>query len=402
MLDYYKILGIPRMADHATIRSAYKRLALQYHPDRNPNNQAAEEYFKIVNEAKQLLSDPVKKARYDLLLDYAYESAQKKVTETSYRPYYTNQNIFYSYESAYKFHHAPIYRIDKDYYKVQLLTLTLVAVISIFSIGIFRTSEYLKREKIEKVRAVNEKVLSHAQELYNNGNYRTALNMVINLIHENPIEEKYYHHKESMVATLNSQAILLYQKAHYKKAIENLEILQEYQQPMRVGTWRMIADCYYQLGHFKKALHALEYIRIRDKNNIELIMQIGNIYYNDMHDTFKALDYYTEAKLLFKEFQRDSYGGAFELIMPTEKVPQLYFDMFMKRAELNMEAGNYEEAITDYNWASYLRADSARAYHFRGICKKKTGKTERACNDWQRAANLGYGYSHNLLKQNCQ
>jgi curved DNA-binding protein len=65
--DYYKILGVSRSADAKEIKQAYRKLAMQYHPDRNPGNKASEEKFKEVNEAYQVLSDASKRARYDQL-----------------------------------------------------------------------------------------------------------------------------------------------------------------------------------------------------------------------------------------------------------------------------------------------------------------------------------------------
>jgi len=65
--DYYKILGVERNASEDDIRKAYRKLAMQYHPDRNPNDQQAEERFKEINEAYQVLNDPTKRAHYDRL-----------------------------------------------------------------------------------------------------------------------------------------------------------------------------------------------------------------------------------------------------------------------------------------------------------------------------------------------
>ncbi len=65
--DYYKILGVDRKASQDEIKKVYRKLAMKYHPDRNPNDQEAEEKFKEVNEAHQVLSDPQKRARYDQL-----------------------------------------------------------------------------------------------------------------------------------------------------------------------------------------------------------------------------------------------------------------------------------------------------------------------------------------------
>ena len=64
--DYYKVLGVSKSATQAEIKKAYKRLAKQYHPDRNQGDKAAENRFKEISEAYQSLSDPEKRKRYDM------------------------------------------------------------------------------------------------------------------------------------------------------------------------------------------------------------------------------------------------------------------------------------------------------------------------------------------------
>jgi len=63
--DYYAILGIPRSAPESEIKSAYRKMALKYHPDRNPDDKTAEEQFKEAAEAYAILADPEKRSRYD-------------------------------------------------------------------------------------------------------------------------------------------------------------------------------------------------------------------------------------------------------------------------------------------------------------------------------------------------
>ncbi len=63
--DYYEILGVDKNADEATIKKAYRKVAMQYHPDRNPGDKGAEDKFKEAAEAYEVLSDANKKAKYD-------------------------------------------------------------------------------------------------------------------------------------------------------------------------------------------------------------------------------------------------------------------------------------------------------------------------------------------------
>lgn len=63
--DYYELLGVSKSADEQTIKKAYRKLAVQYHPDKNPGNKEAEEKFKEISEAYEVLSDKDKRATYD-------------------------------------------------------------------------------------------------------------------------------------------------------------------------------------------------------------------------------------------------------------------------------------------------------------------------------------------------
>jgi len=74
--DYYTVLGVERNASASDIKRAYRKLAMQFHPDKNPGDKQSEEKFKEINEAYEVLSNPSKRARFDQIAD-SYQSWQR-------------------------------------------------------------------------------------------------------------------------------------------------------------------------------------------------------------------------------------------------------------------------------------------------------------------------------------
>ena len=93
--DFYKVLGVEKTASAQDIKKAYRKLALKYHPDRNPNNKEAEEKFRQVSEAYEVLSDPDKRAKYDQFGHDAFrQSAEGGSYRTNFDPFDVFREVF--------------------------------------------------------------------------------------------------------------------------------------------------------------------------------------------------------------------------------------------------------------------------------------------------------------------
>ena len=74
--DYYEILGVQRTATEQDLKSAFRKSAMVYHPDKNPGDKEAEQKFKELGEAYEILKDPQKRAAYDQLGHAAFENGR--------------------------------------------------------------------------------------------------------------------------------------------------------------------------------------------------------------------------------------------------------------------------------------------------------------------------------------
>jgi len=96
--DYYKALGIDKKASQDDIKKAYRKLAVKYHPDKNPGNKEAEEKFKAANEANEVLGDPEKRKKYDELGEnwqqYERGQAANPFENSGGRYYYEGNDAF--------------------------------------------------------------------------------------------------------------------------------------------------------------------------------------------------------------------------------------------------------------------------------------------------------------------
>lgn len=96
--NYYIVLGVPNTASFEEIKAAYRELAKKYHPDKNPGNKAAEDFFKEVQQAYAVLSNPEKRKKFDL--KFSYGSSQDTTKRRTTAPPYTGNAYQYAQQQA--------------------------------------------------------------------------------------------------------------------------------------------------------------------------------------------------------------------------------------------------------------------------------------------------------------
>lgn len=392
MENFYEILGVPNTADQKAIRAAYKRLAMKYHPDRNPNDLQSEEMFKKINEAYHTLSDPLRKLNYDtritLLPLYAaaeYEREMKRRRYWYWRKY-----------------QEQTYKLDKEYFKIQGLAFLVFIVISGFCFGLVHTAQFIIEQKHQARWNKNSQLLLQVNALFVKGHFEDAFSMIQTLKKKDPMELRFVYVKDSLVTVLRDMAEKNFRENNFPDAVTYYMELQKYENPVRYETISQISLCQYYLGNFKESLQALKHLHNQMPRNLELVYQIGVINLEKLENPQEALRYFTLGKKLFKQNLSQVYGEAFEMILDPPDVPEIYYDIFEARARTNLILKKYSDAVTDCNWGVFLRPQYGVPYKLRAEAYAELNKRERVCRDLYQAEMRGVRGSDFLKQKFCR
>jgi curved DNA-binding protein CbpA len=391
MGNYYEILGIDYSATAAQIRAAYKRKAMRYHPDHNPGSKEAEEMFKMVNEAYHTLSDALKKSRYDAQISRAY-------TETIDYQREINKMRFYQWQRMQEKH----YRIDKEYVKIQALAFLVFTVIAGFCFAIIHSAQYYTQQRQLEQFLATTNALKHVDTLFNKGQFDEAFETIQKLKQEDPSEYRYNYARDSLVNALRAMATKKFNIQDFAGAVGYYITLRNHENPASFETIRQISMCQYYLGNYKESLNAYKQLHNLRPYNLELVYRIGMLNLEKLENPEEALYYFSYAKKVFKENLTEIYGAAFEVIMDPNDAPDIYFDLFEARARANIQLGHFDEAVTDCNWAIFLRRDRSNPYLLRAIANEQRGNFDNLCTDLSKAKKLGSSDTEVLARKYCR
>lgn len=390
MRNYYEILGISYSASPAEMKAAYKRQAMRYHPDHNPGSKEAEEMFKIVNEAYHTLSDPTKRSHYDARINFSYATPIDYQREINRRRYYQWMRM-----------QEKEYRIDKEYIKIQALAFLVFTVIAGFCFALIHSAQYYnERRQVARFLATTN-ALKHVDTLFNKGMFDEAFKTIYDLKKEDPLEYRYNYARDSLVHALRTMAQHKFNSQDFGSAVQYYLVLKNYEDPASFETIRQLSLCQYYLGNYKESVQGLKQLHNLRPYNLELVYRIGILNLEKLNDPEEALYYFSYGKKVFKENLTEIYGAAFEVVMNPADAPDIYYDLFEARARANLQLNDFEEAVTDCNWAIFLRRERSLPYVLRATANANLKNFESVCEDLAKAKKLKAADINALMKKFC-
>lgn len=357
--NYYHILGISPNATTAEIKAAYKRLALKLHPDKNPGNLRAEEQFKLVNEAYQVLSNPRRRATYDL--QRQYEQQQRQPQAYAHPRYHHTRPPAGYRERHYRQRPQKTASFSKKDVKivagvVVLVLLILAAVLLVWNFLTYRRAK------------------EQAQHAESNGQWEQANDYYTQVLD---------YQEEEQEARLRRAAVRLHHLQDVQGALADYsQILRTSQNPK--------ADWYAARGRCYAALENHE-LAIQDYNTALFLQPTLLPVYQ-----YRAESYLQAEKNWAAAIADLSHFIASDKVAPKEKTEALLY-----RAFAHYRTAQLVQAWQDTERALAQDSLNAKAYYLQAIIAKAQNGNPLSCELLAKAAQLGFKDAEAELKYQC-
>ena len=403
MENLYHVLGVNRYASQEEIRAAFKKLAFRYHPDKNPGNKAAEEKFKRINNAYQVLSDLKKRGLYDLKIEYQSFYTQRTTRRPTNTPPVNQQKRKKRTGAArayqYKKKHEQVIR---ENYRANLWAVGIFSVITMIFLVFVQSNKYLEQQKQYKQQAEIENVLTEADELYEKGEYSRAFDTIEFLM------SKYNHstylkaYRQELIDDLKGVGDFYFSKEEFASALIIYQNVSNYKDEYSYELYRKIAESLKGMGEYELAIEVYAEILYFEPENIPVMIAIGNISCDFANKPLLALENYQQAISKMEEFYIEIYGKAYPLVMNPKDMPELHYVAHYRLARVYGQLGRYKEAKNACQWAIFLRPDYPDIYELMAHCEHKLGDMDAACETYQTALAKGAIMNADTRRKFCQ
>lgn len=380
MIDHYQTLGITEQASQAEIKAAFKKLAVQFHPDKHGGLPAMEERFKEINEAYQVLSNPYEKARYDLARKFGQATTpHSPYDEPPSRPYRRPSRPFVSPEINWKENWiATAYAFGFTF---------LMAAIVMSGIGI---KDYVDNMRLEEKMAQRRSQFEKVKDSYAHGQVEAALTSLNDLGFFRDGEQDMKAFKEHLYVDFLDKAERNYRSGVYEDAIYYFELIRDYGPRTTYILQQHLADAYHQTGNLENSIQIYNELLVTKYSLLDSYMALAFIYHLDLHQPHEALKYYEQANEQAIKMYQTLYGNAYPLVLNSRVIPQEHYLLYTGLAKAYLETGNPERAVKATKWNISIWSDSMDNYLSAAEGFHQIGQSRQACLMLDEAKRLGY------------
>ena len=380
MTNHYETLGITEQANASEIKAAFKKLAVQYHPDKHGGHPEMEERFKEINEAYQVLSNPYEKARYDLARQFG---------TTSYTTTSTYSEQPYSYHRPKRPYVDPRINWRENWIATAYaFGFTLIMAIIVMSgIGI---KNLIDTKRLEEKLALRRSIFVSVQNDYHKGKVEAALISLNDLGVFGDKESDMKEFKERLYVEFLDKAERSYKKAQYEDAIYYFELIQNYGPRTTYVLQEHLADSYKSAGKIEEAIAQYNELLVSNFNLLNSYMSLAQIYHINLQNPTEALVYYEKANEHAIKLYKSMYGNAYPLVLTANVIPREHYFLYTGMARAYLESGNPERAIKATKWNLNIWPQSAENYITAAEGFEQIGNHRRACRTLRTARELGY------------
>ena len=388
MINHYHTLGIPESATPEMIKAAFKALAVQYHPDKHQGDAHMEEQFKTINAAYQILSDPYKKAQFDLQLYHA-RMALSAASNRRKQPYH--------YQTPH-YRPRPYYRPGpinhKENNKATLYAFGLTFAVALL-VMLVRWSYFLYHQyKYDNLLEDRREQFVVAQHMFENDSIRESLLKLSDLTPFKAEEKDMQQYHVSIMEDMIFKAENEFEKHDFVNAIRYYELVEQFS-PYRPNAMRArLALSYRYTGKPKQSILLLKELIEAKYQVVSTLVQIGEIYNEELLESEEAKKYFELARDVAVEEYRSRFGKAYMLVVEEEFIPKDHYSLFLNLATLYNELEQPDKSIGISNWMKRVWNDSSDAYVLAGNSYEMLKNKSQACQEYRKAKS--FGYKHEL------